>query len=149
MDGRIIQTVLGPVPARRIGPTLIHEHLLADITPTNLFPPDEERIEITLQNVWDIRYQWCAHYGNQILDDKSVIIGELLAFLSDGGSCIVEQTSRGLKPDPRGLAELSMKSGVHIVAGTGFYTFEYNKEQMTGLSFDDMCEMLTNDLRSG
>jgi len=61
-----IQTVLGPIPAGELGPFLIHEHLLANLTPKGAFPPNTPRVEITLENVWDIRYQWCGHYGNQI-----------------------------------------------------------------------------------
>jgi len=32
-----IQTVLGPIPAGELGPFLIHEHLLADLTPKGAF----------------------------------------------------------------------------------------------------------------
>ena len=100
-----IQTVLGPIPARELGPFLVHEHLLTDLTPKGIFPPGTPRVEITLENVWDIRYQWCGHYGNQILDDPELITAELKNLKEDGGTCLVEQTSRGLKPDPLGLAK--------------------------------------------
>ncbi len=147
-DGNI-QTVLGPVPAGELGPFLVHEHLLTDLTPKGAFPPGTPRVEITLENVWDIRYQWCGHYGNQILDDPELMTAELKNFKEDGGTCLVEQTSRGLKPDPVGLAKISRESNVSVVAGTGFYTVEFAGGPLAALSPKEIGRRLFSDLRQG
>jgi phosphotriesterase-related protein len=144
-----IQTVLGPIPAGELGPFLIHEHLLADLTPKGAFPPSTPRVEITLENVWDIRYQWCGHYGNQILDDPELMTAELKNLKKDGGTCLVEQTSRGLKPDPQGLAKISRESKVSVVAGTGFYTVEFTGKLLAALSQKEIGKRLFSDLRRG
>jgi phosphotriesterase-related protein len=144
-----IQTVLGPVPAAEIGYTLAHEHLLADLTPPGAFPPGTRRVEITLENVWDIRYRWVAHFGNQILDDPALMVAEMAVLKSDGGTCVVEQTSRGLRPDPEGLARVSRESGIHIVAGTGFYTVEHAGEALSESSRDEIGALLLTDLTRG
>jgi phosphotriesterase-related protein len=144
-----IQTVLGPVPARELGPFLVHEHLLADLTPKGVFPPGTPRVEITLENVWDIRHQWCGHYGNQILDDAELMTAELKSLRKDGGNCLVEQTSRGLKPDPVGLAKISRKSKVSVVVGTGFYTVEFAGGPLAALSQKQIAEHLFADLHRG
>jgi phosphotriesterase-related protein len=147
-DGTIM-TVLGPVEAATLGPTLVHEHLLGDLTPPGRFAPGTQRVAITLENVWDVRYQWCGHYGNQVLDDRELMAAELNILGQDGGRCLVEQTSRGLKPDPAGLAALSRRSGVAVVAGTGFYTVEYAGEQLAGLSRAAIGAQLHGDLTRG
>jgi phosphotriesterase-related protein len=148
VDGNI-QTVLGPVPARELGPFLAHEHLLADVTPKGAFPPGTPRVEITLENIWDIRYQWCGHYGNQILDDPELMTAELVKLKQDGGNCLVEQTAMGLKPDPVGLAKISRESKVAVVAGTGFYTVEFAGERLAALSQKQISRRLLTDLRRG
>ena len=148
VDGTI-QTVLGPVPAARIGYTLAHEHLLADLTPRGVFPPGTRRVDITLENVWDIRYRWVGHFGNQILDDPALMASEMRLLKADGGNCVLEQTSRGLQPDPEGLARVSRESGISVVAGTGFYTVDFAGEALAGLSRSDICELLLTDLTRG
>lgn len=144
-----IQTVLGPISADQLGSTLIHEHLMADLTPPGRFPLGTPRVEITLQNVWDVRYMWCEHYGNQILDDRELMVTELTMFRAEGGICVVDQTSRGLKPDPVGLAYLSRQSGVSIIAGTGFYTMEFCGNRLADLNSKDICDILVADLDVG
>ena len=144
-----IQTVMGSIPAMELNHVLIHEHLLADVTPRGLFPPDTSRVEITLDNVWDARYHWCGHYGNQILDDQALMIAELKTLAADGCTCLVEQTSRGLKPDPQGLAAISRESGVSVVAGTGFYTAEFAGKDLANLNRRQITDRLVADLRHG
>ncbi len=144
-----IQTVLGTVPAMEIGPFLIHEHLIAELTPKGVFPSDAPRVAITLENIWDIRYQWCGHYGNQILDDPELMAAEMKILKKDGGNCLVEQTTRGLKPNPIDLAKISCQSNVSIVAGTGFYTVEFAGKQLSELTKNEISNLLYTDLLHG
>lgn len=144
-----IQTVSGPVQALQAGPFVVHEHLLSNLTPKEAFPAGTPRVQITLRNIWDIRYEWCGHYGNQILDDIALLTSEVNHFKDDGGNCIVEQTSRGLNPDPQGLLQISTDSKVPIVAGTGFYTFEYVGDELTRLKPKEIRARLYSDLRHG
>ncbi len=148
VDGDI-QTVLGLVPAGELGPFLAHEHRLTDLVPKDTFPPGAPRVEISLENIWDIRYQWCAHFGNQILDDPDLMTAELKLLSQDGGNCLVEQTSRGMKPDPAGLAKISRESKVSVVAGTGFYTVEFAGELLATLDQKQIGRRLLDDLRNG
>lgn len=147
--GGTIQTVLGPVPATALSYTLTHEHLLADVTPPGLFAPGAHRVKITLENVWDVRYQWCGHYGNQILDDPELMASEMKTLKADGGTCLIEQTSRGLSPDPEGLARISRESGINVVAGTGFYTVEFAGKLLADQNRSEISERLHADLTAG
>lgn len=147
-DG-FIQTVLGPQQANAGGAFLVHEHLLGDVTPPGAFPPGTPQVEINLENVWDVRYQWCGHYGNQILNDVELLTNEMKILKKDGGCCVVEQTSRGLRPDPEGLAQISRDSGIWIVAGTGFYTAEFAGRELAALDQQDISFRIYSDLKHG
>jgi phosphotriesterase-related protein len=115
-----------------LGPTLMHEHLLCDITPPHLAESDEPEVEIRLANVWEIRHHWCVHRGNNRLDDATLLTEELRDFTQAGGSAIVELTTVGIAPNRSGLAELSRASGVPIVAGCGFYTDAFLPAHLKG-----------------
>ena len=117
----MVQTVCGPLAPAAIGLTLMHEHLLCDVTPLELTAQDLPEVEITPENAFEIRYHWCRHYGNHILADRKLMTAELQDFAEAGGGTVVELTIEGIAPDPAGLRELSEASGVHIVAGCGSY----------------------------
>ncbi len=117
----MVQTVRGPLPPGELGITLMHEHLLCDVTPPELAAQGLPEVEITPQNAFEIRYHWCRHYGNHILSDRALMAAELQDFAAAGGGTVVELTIEGIAPDPAGLRLLSEQTGVHIVAGCGTY----------------------------
>src|SRR5690606_25411211 len=91
------QTVTGPVnPDRLMKPVLIHEHILLDIG------------------------QWT---GSPLLTvtDESLMASELAEADAAGIGLVVDQTTRDIGRFPAGLARLSRRSGLAIVACTGFY----------------------------
>ena len=51
-----IQTVEGFIEPETLGPTLMHEHVLCDLTPRGMESEGVPEIDITLENVWEIRY---------------------------------------------------------------------------------------------
>ncbi len=95
MAQALVRTVLGDVPADQIGRTQMHEHLLLDIYPSR----------------WSY-----AH----ILDDLETAVDEMQGYRAAGGGTLVEVTVRGAGRNPAGLREISQRTGVHIVMGTGF-----------------------------
>jgi phosphotriesterase-related protein len=117
----LVQTVTGAVDPASLGVTLMHEHLLCDVTPPELAALGGPKVEITPENAFEVRYHWCRHYGNHILDDMDVMASELADFAAAGGGTIVELTIEGISPDPQGLRALAQRSGVKIVAGCGSY----------------------------
>ncbi len=82
-------------------------------------------MEITLENVHEVRFFWTRHYGNHILDDPDLMVDELADYRAAGGGTIVDLTIRGIRPDPAGLAAVSRASLVNVVAGTGYYIAEF------------------------
>ncbi len=116
-------TVLGPVPPESLGPVLLHEHLLCDLT-----PPDrrgEPAAPITLETAFDAAYRPGDTPGNHRLDDVALAIREAALFVQAGGGAIVDVTTTGLAPNPSGLAAIARGAGLHVVAGAGCYTEPY------------------------
>lgn len=143
-----IQTVRGPLAPARLGPTLMHEHLLCDVTPPELAAQGLPQVEITPENAFAIRYHWCRDYGNHILSDVGEMSAEAALFAQAGGDAIVELTIRGIKPDPRGLRAISQASGVHVVAGCGVYVESFAGDELVR-GVDELAAMMVESLRVG
>lgn len=116
-----IQTVTGPIPPQDLGWTLMHEHVLCDITPPDLAAQRLPEVEITLENSFEVRYHWCKHSGNNRLVDRDVAVAELAKLKACGGAALVELTCGGIRPDPVGLQAIARQSGIAIVMGCGHY----------------------------
>ena len=148
LRGRV-QTVLGPIEPDALGPTLMHEHLLCDVTPPSLAASCCEFEEITLQNVWEINYGKRPHAPKYRLDMPEVLARELDRMLRDGGKAIVELTTGGLKPDPNGLATLARDSGAQVIMGCGHYVEEYQAPANATRSVDDFTAEMLSQLFEG
>jgi predicted metal-dependent phosphotriesterase family hydrolase len=90
----VVRTVLGDIPPSSLGMTLAHEHLVTH-PPAFLGDPN-----LTLA--------------------ENDAAGELLAFQAAGGGAVVEMTTIDYGRDGEALSRLSRRTGVHIVAATGF-----------------------------
>lgn len=124
LEGRVL-TVRGEIKPEELGPTLMHEHILCDLTPLGKFDDDIQQVDITLENVWEIRYHWCNHPGNNLLDQWDLAVNELKNMRVTGCHSIVELTTRGIKRNPLGLLNISKRANVNIIMGCGFYTDEF------------------------
>ena len=127
----------------------MHEHVLCDVTPPALAASGQPRVAITLENVHDVRFFWTRHYGNHILDDPDMMVAELSDYCAVGGGTVVDLTIRGIAPDPVGLADISRRSGVHIVVGTGYYITEFCAHTLSATSTDNMASAMIRDLAVG
>ena len=92
-----IHTVLGPISPEELGFTQCHEHLLLS------------KGESYRQNpaLW--------------MDDVESSITEAKVYRERGGSALVEAQPVGCNRVSQGLEEISGRTGVHIVASTGFH----------------------------
>jgi phosphotriesterase-related protein len=143
-----IQTVLGPIAPEHLGPTLMHEHLLCDITPPDLRAWDDGP-EITLANRHAIDYGRTKHAGNYRLTLPEVATEEVRAVHAAGGRAIVELTIGGLSPDPEGLAAISRATAVHIVMGCGHYVEDYQDRRNFARTVDDFAAEMIAQVREG
>ena len=142
-------TVLGPVDPAALGPVLMHEHILCDLTPPARRGSGKAEVEITLANAFSVAYRPNDHHGNQRLQDVDVAIREVQLFGAAGGGAIVEMTNAGMVPDPEALAAVSRAAGVHVIAGSGFYTEGYQDAATLDLSVEAMTEIMTREITEG
>lgn len=96
MNG-IVNTVLGPVPADRLGVVSVHEALLSVI------PGAQYAFDITIDRA-------------EVFD---ILADKLTDFRNHGGGTIVDSTGMFNGRDVKLYEELSRSTGVHIVASTG------------------------------
>ena len=129
MAAATVKTVMGEIDPAMLGRTLTHEHLSMqfDVSYTPAGKAEDAScamMPFTLQNSGWIRQFPYAHKDNIILNDKGseeAIMKSVSSFASAGGGCIVENSTRGLYRKSGFLREVSRQTGVHVVAGTGYY----------------------------
>jgi len=91
-----IETVCGPIPAEELGITQTHEH------------------------IWLNAYEHHKNYGF-VFDDEDLMVKELSEYTKLGGRSMVEVTTPEIGRDPVALRNISQRSGVQIVMGSGWY----------------------------
>ena len=138
-SGRVM-TVLGLVDPEDLGPTLMHEHLVGDYTPPNRRP--EPALPITMQNRWQMDYEWVVAPGNVNLTNRQVALLEMQRLVADGGRTLVDVSTPGLVTDPEGLREVSQGAGIHIVRSTGRYTQQFMSQDDIGRSVDEIIRLV-------
>ncbi len=151
-----VQTVRGPVPVEDLGITLSHEHLLNDVSSwwkrsgsTGVDPDDFADAPLSERLLWDLRQDPFGNRANLVLDDVDVACEELGRFAELGGRTVVETTGWGIGRDLAGLKQISERTGVHVVAGTGFYLEASHPVDLVALGEDGVTERILADLRDG
>ncbi len=145
----VVRTARGDIPPDGLGMTLMHEHVLCDVTPPALAAAGGAEVEITLENVWEIRHHWCAHLGNNRLLDEADAIFELGRFKAAGGGTVVDVTTTGIKPAPAALRRVAAASGVNVVVGCGYYTEEFLDPALRSRGVDEFASEMIDSIRAG
>ena len=159
------QTVLGTVPVERLGATLMHEHVLVDLTcywsePDDLADRELARVKVAEVSRYTILGTPVGRttmmiLDNLVLDDVAMAAGELGHFGRAGGGAIVDLTLDGIGtgPDRRrdilGVREVSARSGVHIVAGTGYYVHLSHPEHVAAAGVAELAGEMVTELDHG
>ena len=148
-----VRTVLGPIPADALGPTLIHEHLLirnpSFVEPSGTALRVRSHEPLSLANLGWVRRHWTSHADNLLLDDEALMVRELAAFVNAGGRTIVDPTVPGIGRDPLALARIARAAGVHIVMGSGTYIGPTHPPEIGALDEGGIVEHLVHEWRTG
>ena len=145
-----VQTVRGLIVPDALGPTLMHEHLLCDVTQPGLAAADGEEVEITLENVWEINYTWGTHHlGNSRILNRDVAVREMRRLRDDGGRSIVELTNHGLRRDALGLREIAELADVNVVMGCGRYIDAFLSPEVRDQGVDEIARDIVGDILEG
>jgi phosphotriesterase-related protein len=146
-------TVLGPVAPEEIGPTMMHEHVFADLRPFFAARQGEHGdadrpVDISLLSRLRRRPLGVTR-DNLLLSEAGVAVGELRRFATAGGSALVDCTVTGLGRDVGRLAQIARETGLHIVQGTGFYVERTHPEWLEHADHGAIAESMVRDLVAG
>ena len=149
-----VQTVLGIVEPECLGITLMHEHLLTDLSVFFIEPEAATAREIahqllSIENLFWVRYNPTDNIDNLKLTDENLISKEAMRFKLAGGQTIVEMSNNGLCRDPLGLSRISRSTGLHIIMGTGFYIAKSQKFETLSLKTDELAEKIIAEIDRG
>ncbi len=122
-----LRTVRGTLDATSVtGPVLAHEHLALDLS-------READPRAVLGR---------AH--------REQVTAELAALREEYGlSLVVELTCRGMGRDAAALAEVSERSGVAVVAATGWYYEEFHPPEVASAGAAELEEVLVREIETG
>lgn len=149
-----VMTVLGPISSESLGITLSHEHLFIDLRNQFTEFEDEEKRRISreklcMNNLGVVRRNPYAIKDNLILDNLELSVEEANVFKALGGSTIVDCTSIGIYRNPGKLYELARRTGLHIIAGSGYYTHDTHPAEMDEWSLQKIADEIISDLTMG
>lgn len=119
-----INSVLGPLDASKLGFTLMHEHLIVASA--------------------GISQNYAELLGNRFLDS---IVNKLTEAKKGGIDTIVDTTTLDLGRDVNLLAEASRRSGVNIVACTGWWLEE--PHFLAGVSANQFAGLFVREIEEG
>ena len=149
-----VMTVTGPLPVETLGVILPHEHLLMAFDWPGLWPdvsdyPDLVWQDVSIENLFALRRNYCAIRDNAMLDSIDEACLEVERFKRAGGGAIMEVSTYGLYGNPAGLKEISQRTGVPIIAGTGYYLDQTFSDEIKNLSVEGMYAVMMRDLYDG
>lgn len=142
----VVHTVLGPVDPDRLGHVQPHEHLLADL---GRYAPDDAVDEpVVPANYFASRVNR-NNRRDLVLDEVDTAVDELALYREAGGGTVVDATPVGLGRDPAGLREISRRSGVQVVMGSGYYVAAFHPPEVAALPRDAVTRQITGDIQQG
>lgn len=151
-----VTTVTGPKNSAELGITLSHEHLVNDASswaaPTTIpgiDPQDFLRRPVSTDILWELRNDPFSNLDNCRLDDQELALQEIARFAAFGGATIVDTTSLNSGRSLLALRELSERSGVTVIAGTGYYLDPSLPEDFSSLTSEMVADQILHDLNVG
>ena len=121
-----IATVLGPLDPAEVDYIDAHEHLVAH-APAEVVADD----------------------ADLALDEPERVVGDLEALRASGRACVVEMTTLDYGRDVLALRELSRRTGVPVVAATGFNKGRYCRPFCEGRDPGELAEAQVDEVRQG
>jgi phosphotriesterase-related protein len=141
----MIETVLGPIEPERLGPVSMHEHLLSDARGLGIADVVLDDEGLAAAELGRLRDAWRTDCRASFPDSVAIKSGnEALV------PAVVDPPVWGFGGPTAGLAEISRRSGVAIVAGVGAYVPRTRPGWLTAMDEDALvgmfCEALLDHL---
>jgi phosphotriesterase-related protein len=86
---------------------------------------------------------------NIVLDDDAAVLADLRAYLAAGGRTLVEVSPIGMGRDLGRMRQLSVASGVQVVASTAYYVQRGHGDRVAGRTAEDIAAEFVHDLTEG
>ncbi len=149
-----VMTVLGPVPADRLGITLPHEHIFLDVSCWWTRPTSSDREFLIDARVCDIDRDLLLadpyhNRDNLVLNDEDIAISELELFKQAGGRTIIDLTTRTIGPYPDKLRKIAERTGLNIIASTGFYVRRSHSAAVAEATYEELADQMIKELNKG
>jgi phosphotriesterase-related protein len=147
-------TVLGVRDTAELGLISPHEHVFVDIrNQFTQFPGESRRAlagqKVNMGNLDALSRDPYAVLDNLVLDDAVLAERELLAFKRAGGDAVVDVTTRGIGRNPQALKNISSSTGLHVIAGCGYYTQDTHPPDLHDKDVDALMKEMVEDVTTG
>lgn len=120
----MIQTVLGPIEASKLGTTMAHEHLSVDLGSVR---GDED----------------------SIFTDSPLVRSEMERLRAAGVDSVIEVSCIDMGRNVRALVDISRASGLNVVCSTGFYLEKYHPAWLEDASVAKIEETFLREFSEG
>lgn len=127
----VIRTVRGDIAPEKLGVTATHEHLYCD------------------QRLCRSDVDFPGTYAKMVLLDKDLVVSELADFYAAGGRAIAEMTSSGWGRDVAALKEISERSGIHVIAISGFYVEDCLPDFVDQAGIEELVDIIVGEVTEG
>ncbi len=153
-----VVTVAGPISPDKLGPTMMHVHVLSHITTTELRQTQTiqtatdyvlSNAKVTMNILGWLRRHCYLNDDNFTFGDLDEMIDEIMLYKRMGGTGMVETSILGLGRDPVGLRKISGATGVNIIVCTGWYISPSHPPFVKEASIDELCDYMVRELTVG
>ena len=149
-----VMTVTGRVDRRDLGLITPHEHIFIDMSvfyqeAAEISAKVRARGPVTIDKLGVLKRNPFAVLDNVQMMDFQTQLQEIGYFKSAGGRTVVDATTVGIGRDPELLRDAAASTGLHIVAGAGFYVETAQDPGTLALSQAEMEEQIVRELEIG
>ena len=150
-----INTVLGPVSPSELGVTLVHEHLLINLTAQQGALPRETQLraladaKVELSNLYLVRRAPMLNRDNALVTDIAVAVDEARQFADLGGETIVDVTLPDIGRDAGALQAIARRTGLNVIAACGHYTHLVHPTNLEDEAAEAIAERFVDEIVNG
>ena len=149
-----VNSVTGELDLDQLGVVLMHEHLYANNSGWWHCPVCVERMHLSTEKVnieilSDLRMDPFVNKDNLVLDDISSVKKELKELKSLGCNTIVDPTNIGIGRNPLIIRDISEKTGINVILGSGFYLEPTHPEYVKDMTLHDVAELIEKEYIEG
>ena len=149
-----IQTVRGKIETKDLGVVTPHEHIFIDM---KVFFSEAEEIgiknyayeKVTMDKLGILKRNPFAILDNVRMMDEDTQFEELMHFKYSGGRTVVDATTFGIGRDPELLRKMSIRTGLNIVTGAGYYVEPSLPPNVLDKSIEEIEEEIVEQVQTG